>query len=118
MRLCVCGGRTFGAAQGERLKVYTTLAEIHATTPISVLINGGATGADEVARRWADLNGVECFTFTANWRVYGRAAGPTRNGRMLNEGKPDLVVAFKGGRGTADCVRQARAKGIKVREIA
>jgi ABC-type branched-subunit amino acid transport system substrate-binding protein len=36
---------------------------------------------------------------------------------MIREGKPDAVVAFPGGRGTADMVRQARAAGIEVREV-
>jgi len=33
---------------------------------------------------------------------------------MLDEGKPDLVVAFDGGRGTANMVKQAKAAGIQV----
>ncbi|KWT72357.1 hypothetical protein APY04_0151 [Hyphomicrobium sulfonivorans] len=36
---------------------------------------------------------------------------------MLDAGRPDLVVAFVGGRGTADMVRRARAAGVKVREV-
>jgi UDP-N-acetylmuramoylalanine-D-glutamate ligase len=37
---------------------------------------------------------------------------------MLAEGKPDLVVAAPGGRGTADMVRRARDAGIEVVEVA
>jgi hypothetical protein len=37
----------------------------------------------------------------------GRAAGPRRNQRMLEDFRPDLVVAFPGGRGTAYMVRRA-----------
>ena len=40
-----------------------------------------------------------------------------RNQKMLDEGKPDLVVAFAGGRGTADMVRIAKRSGVEVREI-
>lgn len=36
---------------------------------------------------------------------------------MIDEGKPDLVVAFPGGRGTADMVNKALAAGIKVIRI-
>jgi hypothetical protein len=39
----------------------------------------------------------------------GPAAGPIRNQRMLDWG-PDLVVAFAGGKGTADMVRRARCR--------
>ncbi|MEM9912925.1 MAG: hypothetical protein AAF922_19365 [Pseudomonadota bacterium] len=44
----------------------------------------------------------------------GRAAGPIRNKEMLDEGCPDLVVAFPGGRGTANMVKQAQAAGVEV----
>jgi hypothetical protein len=37
-----------------------------------------------------------------------------RNQAMLDYGKPDLVVAFPGGKGTADMVRRARVAGVKV----
>lgn len=36
---------------------------------------------------------------------------------MLDLAKPDVVVAFKGGRGTADMVRRAREAGVKVIEV-
>ncbi|WP_226736027.1 hypothetical protein [Microvirga lenta] len=39
-----------------------------------------------------------------------------RSQPMLNVGKPHVVIAFPGGRGTADIVRQAKAAGIKVPE--
>jgi predicted Rossmann-fold nucleotide-binding protein len=35
---------------------------------------------------------------------------------MLSEGKPDLVIAFPGGRGTADMIRQAKEAGVPVRQ--
>lgn len=47
----------------------------------------------------------------------GRAAGPMRNKQMLEEGKPDLVVAFPGGAGTENMVKQAKAAGIRVLRI-
>jgi hypothetical protein len=50
-----------------------------------------------------------------DWKRHGPAAGPMRNQRMLDWG-PDLVVAFAGGKGTADMVRRARAAGVDVIE--
>jgi predicted Rossmann-fold nucleotide-binding protein len=35
---------------------------------------------------------------------------------MLAEGRPDAVIAFPGGKGTADMVRKARAAGLPVVE--
>ena len=43
--------------------------------------------------------------------------GHIRNQQMIDEGKPDLVVAFKGGTGTADMVRRAKKHNIKVIEV-
>jgi hypothetical protein len=36
---------------------------------------------------------------------------------MLDEGQPDLVIAFPGGAGTANMIQQSKARGIPVREI-
>lgn len=114
MRVLVCGGRDFD----DVALVEKTLTEMHATTPISVIIEGGAKGADTHAFRWASRgNRAGTETYEANWADYGRGAGPIRNCRMLDKGKPDVVVAFPGGRGTADMVKQARARGVRVVEV-
>lgn len=85
--------------------------------PIRRVIQGGANGADLLARRWSEYKGIECLTFHAKWSRHGPSAGPIRNQQMIDEGKPDLVVAFPGGRGTADMVRRARIAGIRVIEV-
>jgi len=71
-----------------------------------------------MAGDWAVERGVECLQYPADWEKLGRAAGPIRNEQMLREGKPDLVVAFPGARGTAHMVRIAREAGVRVIEIA
>jgi hypothetical protein len=81
-----------------------------------VLVHGAASGADAMAGRWAGANGVSVTTFPADWNRYGRSAGPRRNQAMVDS-EPDLVVAFPGGRGTADMVRRAEAAGIRVLKI-
>lgn len=75
------------------------------------------TGADELAMRWTKRRKVPFTGFMANWKQFSDAAGPERNGRMLREFRPDKVLAFPGGKGTADCVRQAGALGIEVIRI-
>lgn len=110
MRVLVCGGRDYQ----DEVRVGAVLSGIGG---ISQIIHGGARGADDLARVWAIRSGIPDRQFNANWTL-GRMAGPIRNQRMLDEGKPDLVVAFPGGRGTADMVRRARAAGIAVQEIA
>jgi hypothetical protein len=88
---------------------------IHRATPI--IVHGAAEGADALAERWAKAEFIGRHRFPAQWDKYGKAAGPIRNQAMIDKGKPDLVVAFPGDRGTADMGRRAKAAGIKVVEI-
>ena len=55
--------------------------------------------------------------YPADWDKHGKAAGPIRNKQMIDEGKPDLVIAFPGGRGTAGAVRLAKFAGVTVRVV-
>ena len=50
-------------------------------------------------------------------RPYNAAEGGWRNQRMLDHGKPALVLAFRGNRGTADMCRRAEAAGVPVYRI-
>lgn len=109
MRVLVCGGRDYDDA-----KHLDSVLWRH--WPYDLLIEGGARGADRLAATWARFNDVPVRTFPADWRTYGKRAGHIRNGDMLFIGKPDLVIAFPGGRGTADMVAQARAAGVRVVE--
>ena len=110
--MLVCGGRNFNDA----LTLGSWLGGIHKDHGITLLIEGGARGADFMARKFAEWAGIPVKTFGADWAAHGKAAGPIRNRRMLEEGKPDLVVAFDGGVGTADMIRQARENGVRVLE--
>jgi len=114
MRVLVCGGRDYTGHDD----LFTELDRLHCEEgPISVIIHGDQLGADTYAKWWATERGVPHAPFKAEWGRYGKSAGPVRNRRMIVEGKPDLVVAFKGGKGTADMVRQAMRAAIPVQEI-
>lgn len=108
MRVLVCGGRDYA----DWSHVYSVLYSLDPQP--TVIIEGGATGADKFAREWAYVEGCPNETFAADWKSDGRSAGPRRNARMLADGKPDLVVAFRGGRGTADMTAKAERAGIPV----
>jgi len=55
--------------------------------------------------------------YKADWHLHGKAAGPKRNQRMLDHGRPKRVIAFPGGKGTADMVDRARVAGVDVIEV-
>jgi predicted polyphosphate/ATP-dependent NAD kinase len=112
-RVLVCGGRDFA----DWRKLEATLDRLDAEARIAVVVCGDAKGADTLAKRWAAYRERPVEVFHADWDGHGRAAGPMRNRRMLAEGAPDLVLAFTGGKGTADLVRRAKAAGVPVVEV-
>jgi predicted Rossmann-fold nucleotide-binding protein len=112
MRVLVCGGRTYN----DREYLYQILDSLHTHTPITQIINGGAKGADTLAHTWAFDKNIPSTSYPADWKTYGRAAGPIRNTQMIRL-QPDQVIAFPGGRGTANMIKQAREHNIPVMEI-
>lgn len=144
MRVLVCGGRDYGdlvSLKGDRNStlwsqrmrehhhVMTILNRLAVEIwpkresdegdwlPDVTIISGGATGADTAAIDWAVTNWCQFEEYKADWEAHGKAAGPIRNAKMLAEGKPDFVVAFPGGKGTANMVKQARNAEVEVLEI-
>lgn len=112
-RVIVCGGRDYF----DRRRLYAVLDMAHEANPFEALIHGNAKGADQLADDWAAYRHVKTLTFTPLWEENGRKAGPIRNQKMLDEGKPHLVIAFPGGRGTADMIRRAEAAGVPVCKV-
>jgi hypothetical protein len=113
MRVLVCGGRRFA----DREKLFAVLDSVHQRKGISLIIHGGANGADALAGEWASERGIPLKVFHADWERGGRTAGPIRNRRMLEDGQPEFVVATAGGRGTAHMVSLAKKAGLFVRVI-
>lgn len=113
VRVLVCGGRDYV----DRGRVFSVLDKLGLPRGRTLLIEGGASGADRLARRWAQSRGVQTVTYDANWKFLGRSAGHVRNSAMLKHGRPTLVVAFPGGDGTADMVAKARAASVDVLEV-
>lgn len=120
MRILVCGGRDYK----DYLRIKEVLDNLHDEgghpykKEITEIIHGNATGADTLAALWASHtwkhNGdsIEVKVFPADWDKHGKSAGYIRNQQMLDEGKPDLVIAFPGGKGTTNMVQLAAKAGI------
>ena len=110
MRIIVCGGRNYM----NREHLYAWLDKFHVARKITVVIQGGAAGADGLAAMWAHDRDVPCETYLPKYDAYGRRAPLIRNAHMLKDSRPDAVVAFPGGNGTANMVVIARRAGVKV----
>lgn len=109
VRIIVCGGRDYA----DRDHVFRVLDKIHTLRGIAEVIQGEARGADYLAAQWAVNYGIPLTRCRAEWEKHGKRAGPLRNRQMLTL-KPDGVVAFPGGAGTADMISAAQEAGIPV----
>ena len=118
MIVIACGGRKYF----RRDFVWAALDAAHAKRPFSLLLQGGATGADEDAGAWAVDRGVTMACRPADWKALGNRAGPVRNAGMLAEAiklaKGQIrdvgVIAFPGNRGTNGMVALARNAAVTV----
>lgn len=114
--VAVTGGRDF--ADGEYL--IEIMDALHRERRIDVLVHGDATGADAIAKGWADSRAIQTCAFRVSkqqWDKIGFGAGPQRNEMMLEITRPNKLVAFTGGKGTRNCVEQARKMGIDVEDF-
>lgn len=112
VRLLVTGGRDYADAD----TVNAALDAFDRMFPVGVLIEGGATGADTLARDWANKRGILVITEPVeDWNgIYGKRAGLVRNAKMLRKHQPDYVVAFPGHSGTAHMVFIAQEADVDV----
>ena len=113
MRVLVCGGRDFS----DSAALYRKLDWFARKHLVDVVIEGDARGADRMAGYWARKRRIENLKFPADWGRWGKRAGYVRNVEMLEKGKPDVVLAFPGGRGTEMMTGLARERGIQVIEF-
>lgn len=76
------------------------------------IITGDAAGADAMARRYAKEHRIPFNAHVADWKRYGKRAGPERNTLVINE--TDHLIAFLSiqSLGTFDSINKAKAKGI------
>lgn len=108
-KVIICGSRTWS----DWLPIKQYIASLLEGT---IVIHGGAPGADLIAAACAQERGLEVREYPARWTLFGARAGPLRNDEMLTKERPDYVVAFTlnlaTSRGTRDMVERARRAGI------
>jgi hypothetical protein len=120
-RVLVCGGRDYD----DRTRFFHFMDRVLETikgtgeTPKRdvVIIHGAARGADTLADDYARERELRVIRYLADWKTHGRGAGPIRNKLMLTDGKPHVIIAFKGGNGTADMIQQGKKAGVPVYEV-
>jgi len=112
----VAGSRALAWSQAA---VQAALLQCVAGRPVLQVLHGGARGADALAAAAARRLGWKVVCISADWRRYGRAAGPIRNGVLIQmaiahavgesaAAAEVVVIVFPGGAGTASLVKHAR----------
>ena len=136
-RVLVCGGRDF-IDRDAVWRELDALAEVSADVPLGrvllTVIHGDCeTGADALADAWAITRWADPDRYPADWTDlshpdavirkradgtrYDAKAGPRRNQRMIDVGRPEVFIAFpradgRFGPGTSDMIRRAEAARI------
>ena len=113
MRLLICGDRHWK----DKACIKQALESLSYPAGESlVIIHGAATGADTLAGEIAEELGIPVEVYPAQWKKFGKGAGPRRNQQMLEEGKPTHVWAFheylENSKGTRDMVTRAIGAGL------
>ncbi|MGY6697759.1 MAG: DUF2493 domain-containing protein [Roseinatronobacter sp.] len=103
MRLIITGGRHLD----DVVLIRRALTRVHALRPITVLIHGGSGALGITAEDWAREMRLHVLRYPANWREFGKRAEAIRNSFMLQDSRPDIVLALPGGVDTADLVATA-----------
>lgn len=121
-RVLVCGGRDYD----NRERLFRVLDQALQAATLAgksfTLIHGGCRGADTLAHVWATerqitIQGGDIRVYEADWERYKKAAGPIRNKLMLTSEHPHVIIACKGGNGTAHMMKIGREAGVPVLEI-
>lgn len=106
MKLAVIGSRDFNdynLLKSELDKIFITM-----------IISGGAAGADDFSQRYAKENGLPILIFYPNWNKEGKSAGYKRNVKIIKA--CDEVIAFWDGKskGTQHGINLAKDKKVKI----
>lgn len=117
MRLLVCGSRDW---QNKDL-IKQEIQSLMQGNQIEVIIHGGCRGADLLSADVAKELSIPTEEYPADWNAHDRSAGPKRNQQMLDEGKPNFVLAFHDNidqsKGTKDMVLRSKKSSIPFKVV-
>lgn len=109
-------GSAWRAACGQRRFLATSLARLTKEHAITKIIHGGDPGAGILAHGWATKRDIAQEQVPLDRGLSKIEAMRRRNAAMI-ERRPDLVIAFQGGRTTRDAIKRALAAGITVLDL-
>jgi len=115
MRVMVTGSRGFEKKLVVRAELLLFVLDGEET---HFILGDCKTGVDKIALEFCENKKIKHTVYQADWNGLGSGAGPSRNARMIQHGKPDIVLAFWDGKvlrsGTLDSITQAIKAGVRV----
>lgn len=111
MNVIIAGSRSFDDYRKLEEVCDNILKDIAADKDITIF-SGGAKGADNLGERYAQEREYNLKRFPADWKRYGRKAGPIRNCLMAQEA--DMAIIFWDGlsKGAKSMISIARKEGL------
>ena len=117
-RIVVAGCRDYKNYEEVKKYIDSCISDICKEYKL-IFISGCCRGVDALGERYAKESGYKIERYPAEWKKYGRAAGPIRNEKMA--ACADLIICFWDGksRGTKTMIEFAKKynKPVKVKNI-
>ena len=90
-KILIAGSREYDNYE-EAEAVLDALVKDHVGECDIVILSGACRGTDMIGEKYAKEHGFEIRRYPADWKRYGRAAGPIRNEEMVREA--DVIICF------------------------
>jgi hypothetical protein len=108
MKLIIAGGRNYRISNID-------IAALNRIPNVTEVVSGGCRGADKDGERWAKENKISIKVFNADWKAFGKKAGPIRNRLMAQYA--DALALFPGGAGTQNMYNEARIANLIILDL-
>lgn len=80
------------------------------------VVSGHAQGVDLLGERWADEKGIPVIEMPADWKKWGKSAGPKRNRQMAGYADALILIWDGKSRGSRNMLDEAIKKKLPVEE--
>lgn len=98
----------------EYQDVLSAMEECPWSSEITEVVSGKARGVDTMGEQWAKENNIPIQEFPADWKKFGKSAGPRRNEEMGDYADALVAVWDGGSKGTKHMIDYSKNKGLKV----
>ena len=108
MKVIIAGGRTIT----DYNLVLSAIRE--SEYYITEIVSGMAPGVDTLAIQYSQENNLPMAEFHADWKKYGKSAGPIRNRQMADYAHALIAIWDGESRGTKNMIEEATKRNLHV----